>query len=151
MPVTDQIANFLGRLGGFNKYVADEITLTEINGGWKGTTVHDGSVRIALEFTPDATVDISALAEVKGTVYQYAPAGLDLYLNRITLVPVVPPIYQYEPGRVRITIDPEAPWAGLFHEEAEGIGVLETFEGGNNMRLEQVHWAKRRQKISMLW
>lgn len=140
MPVTDALACFLGRLGGFDKYVADEITLAETGAGWAGAAVLDGITQIALEFMPDESVDLSEVAQLQGTVYQFAPAGLDLYLNRITLMPVVPPLYGFEPGRVRITINPGESWAGLFADDPEGIGVFETFEGGNNMVLQPVYF-----------
>ena len=51
MPVDDKTANDGGRAIGFNKYVADEITLEEQDGIWTGRVVHGGRTVMEIVFT----------------------------------------------------------------------------------------------------
>ena len=121
MPVDDDTANKAGRLLGFPKYVADEITLQEADGGWVGQVTHEGRIVLGLEFTP-----------VPGATAQTTTGGSDLWLFQ--LIPpgqgpevsqvnsVAPADTQLESvlGSASVQVDPDAEWAGLRPEGKVG-------------------------------
>lgn len=148
MPVTTRVACEGGRAIGFPKYVADEITLGRSGDGIKGIVRHESKVRLSLQYTPGLTRDLKAhekefmssqVSRMEAPVFQLVPPDKGPDLNRIALVPVVPPSWESEQGMVKIHISPDDPWAGLIPDGAVSPGLFQTFTGGNNMVAEKVN------------
>jgi hypothetical protein len=132
MPVDDETADAGGRAIGFPKYVADEITLEEQEGGWTGRVVHGGRTVIEIVFTPEAGAQ-----PVTGT----SSGGGDVVFN---LVPPSegPAVFEVKgdisgqrkttttAGSATVKADAGEPWAGLLGPGGTAVwAVLEEMTG----------------------
>jgi hypothetical protein len=132
LPVDNETADAGGRAIGFPKYVADEITLEEQEGGWTGRVVHGGRAVIEIVFTPEAGAQ-----PVTGTT----SGGGDVVFN------LVPPneghtVFEVKSdisgqrkttttaGSATVKADAGEPWAGLLGPGGTAVwAVLEEMTG----------------------
>jgi hypothetical protein len=147
MPVTKKVACIGGRLLGFPKYVADEITLKKDGDNWKAKVTHEGVTRMSLEFTPGRTRELTPyekdvmegpIMRLEGEIYQLVPPEVGPAIKRIHMEYVVPSNWETNPGMVKITISPDDPWSGLFPQGIVSPGSYQRFTGGNNIKWEKV-------------
>lgn len=132
MPVDDDTANESGRLLGFPKYVADEITLAEADGGWEGRVAHEGRTVLRVSFTPmpGATPEESPV-EADLPLFQLIPPGEGPTINEVNSVASAGSLRKSLPGTATIEADPEAEWAGLIPEGVVGALFQETTGASN--------------------
>jgi hypothetical protein len=121
MPVDDDTANKAGRLLGFPKYVADEITLEEANGGWVGRVMHEGRIVLGLEFTP--VPGATAQTTTGGSylrLFQLIPPGQGPEVSQVNSVAPTDTQLESVIGSASVQVDPDAEWAGLIPEGKVG-------------------------------
>jgi len=121
MPVDDDTANKAGRLLGFPKYVADQITLEEAEGGWVGRVMHEGRVVLGLKFTP--APGASAQTTTGGSdlrLFQLIPPGQGPQVRQVDSVDPADTQSESALGSASIQVDPDAEWAGLIPEGRVG-------------------------------
>jgi len=143
MPVTKWFPNKAGRALGFPKYVTKTITLAQEGSGWKGEVKDNGQIKIALEFSYGLTRPLNPKEEMamKGgpekalaePCFLFVPPDKGPALQKVNMVPVVPPSWTTEQGMVRITIGPEEPWAGLVASGTVSLGYFAKFRGAMNL------------------
>lgn len=141
MPVTEQFPMQGGRDMGFPKYVADQITLESIQGGWRGEVRHAGVSELSLEFQSGLERELLPWeAEIweggeffADAVHQLLPPAEGPTVLRIGVVHQVPPDCSFELGMVRIGLNPGSPWGQLVPAGAVGTGVFCRFKGGTSL------------------
>jgi hypothetical protein len=128
MPVDDETADAGGRAIGFPKYVADQITLEQQDGGWTGRVVRDGRTVLEIAFTPAAGAQpVTATRTEEGdTVFNVAPSGEGSTVLEVVPDPSGPRTTVTTSGSATVSADPEEPWAGLV--AGEGAPVWAAFE-----------------------
>ena len=142
MPVSSWPAMASGRyLLGFPKYIADEITLEGSNGGWNGWVKHGGVQKMQLEFEPGITRDLVPWEKkllnneaffVDPFLLLY-PAEQGKKINKIWFEEYSPPKWSPELGAVRITLDPDDPWADLIDTVNTYPGMYNYFVGASSL------------------
>jgi hypothetical protein len=143
MPVTKWVPNKLGRYIGFPKYVTKAISLAPEGGGWKGEVKDKGQLKLALEFSPGLTRALTPKEEMamkaglgktlSEPCFLFVPPDKGPALQKVEMVPVVPPSWTTEQGMVRITIGSEEPWAGLVAPGTVSPGNFARFQGATNL------------------
>jgi len=117
MPVDDETANEGGRLIGFPKYVADDISLDEVDGGWEGRVVHEGRTLLRVSFTPmPGATPQEGPVEADMPLFQLIPPSEGPAINEVNSVPSAESRRKSLPGTATIEADPDAEWAGLMPE-----------------------------------
>jgi len=132
-----------GRMVGYPKYIADEMTLVENNDIWIGSVLKNDRTKLALEFTPDEGVDVSNIIEYckwGETVFQFVPPQKYVSLIKINLIQYLQPTWEWDPGIVQITFDPDDPWAGLLPINNQSKGLFLDFSGGMGAITETGIW-----------
>ena len=121
MPVDDDTADKAGRLMGFPKYVADEITLQEADGGWVGRVMHEGRMVLSLEFTPAPGATAQTTTGGSDTrLFQLIPPGRGPQVRQVNSVASADTQWESVLGSASIEVDPDAEWAGLIPEGKVG-------------------------------
>ena len=133
MPVDDDTANKGGRLLGFPKYVADEITLDEVDGGWEGGVVHEGRTVLHLSFTPaPGATPQEGPAERDMPLFQLIPPSEGPQVNEVNSVRSADSRARSLFGTATVEVDPEAEWAGLIPEGSAGA-MFREMTGASNL------------------
>jgi hypothetical protein len=152
MPETDWIPVEMGRTIGYPKYVADSIKLGKSNSSWTAEVVNggDNAISLSLEFEADPS-QASWFERVSSKPpmillrkllppfkekpwFLMVPIGAKeaedqaLLLSGDPLISGVPRV-QETFGRVRLSMETNQPWAGLFTQEIMTRGVLMQFSG----------------------
>ncbi len=140
MPVTKWVSMKGGRYLGFPKYVADEIILQKTPIGWNGQVNHKNITRLSLEFVTGVPVNLTENRKklmldtffMTGAFHLLVPPEGGPKIQKITAEHAVSPKWATpQLGMVKITIDPEEPWAALFPSQT--YGVFNHYIGGMNM------------------
>lgn len=132
MPVDDDTANEGGRLIGFPKYVADEITLGEVDGGWEGRVVHEGRTVLGVSFTPmPGATPQEGSVEADLPLFQLIPPSEGPAVNEVNSVASVDSVRKSLPGTATIEADPQEEWAGLIPEGVVAALFQETTGASN--------------------
>jgi acetoacetate decarboxylase len=116
MPVDDKTANDGGRAIGFNKYVADKITLEEENGVWIGRVVYGGKTVMEITFTPKGspTKDNS---QDNSVLFNLVPPGQGPQVFEINSSPSGDQTLVTTQGSATVKGDASEPWAGLLNPD----------------------------------
>lgn len=132
MPVDDDTANRAGRLLGFPKYVADEITLEETDSGWVGRVMHEGRTVLSVEltFAPGATPRRGG-AEADIPLFQLIPPGQGPQVRKVDSVASEDTQTESVFGTASIQVDPDAEWAELIPEGRVGAMFREATGASN--------------------
>lgn len=148
MPVTQWVSMKGGRYLGFPKYVADGIILQETTKGWQGRVSHEMRNKLSLEFTPGVIGELTESRKkfmietffMTGAIHVLVPPEEGPTVQKITAEHVVKPQWATPLlGTVKITIDPEEPWAELFPANITTFGVFNHYNGGMNMILHKLN------------
>lgn len=83
MPVNRRVAMASGRLIGFPKYAADEITFTPSGNDWRGEVLHESAQRLLLEFTPGKTEEHMTWQEKVFPMFNLTPPGKGPEVKRV--------------------------------------------------------------------
>lgn len=134
MPVDRRVACWGGRRHGFPKYVADEIAFAA-GPQPSGVVRHQGVTRIALSMVPDlgrqptewersVALALPSYYSSGAPIYNLVPPGRGPRLEAITIDHLDPMrVRERTDGRVRVALDPTAPWAGLVDASDEVLGT----------------------------
>jgi len=142
MPVSSWLSMAMGRyLLGFPKYIADEISLEETNGGWCGRVKHSGALKLQLEFESGISRDLAPWEQkILNNEAFFIDPFLLLYpaergpkINKVWFDEYTPPRMSPELGMVRIRIDSKDPWAGLFDTNITYPGMYNYFVGASSL------------------
>jgi hypothetical protein len=128
MPESKWIPVWAGRAMGFPKYVADEVSLVQSGGSWRGEVVHDGRSRILLEFTPEPIEPPIWIEEgwsVGGPTFNLRPPseGPQVEVVRSVAEENAEPTSEKIEGTIRVTLGPDEPGAGLLEPGAPSYGI----------------------------
>lgn len=145
-----------GQTLGYPKYVVDSITLQKTRTGWRGEAGDKGQHLMTLAFTPDPSVATwlekltapSCLTLVRQLLpdYRYKPTFVlmpdshrkysvhKIPIAKATVSSFVTPSIVETFGKVRITVNHDAPWAGLFRADTVAKGSLMKFAGDWNLK-----------------
>jgi hypothetical protein len=138
MPVDDETANAGGRAIGFDKYVADEITLQEQDGVWTGRVVHEGRTVMEVTFTPDGVPVTETGGGEESVLFNLLPPGEGPRVTEVNSAPSGEQTTATTSGSATVKADAREPWAGLLDprggaiwavfQETTGDSVLEWSE-----------------------
>jgi hypothetical protein len=117
MPVDDETSNAGGRALGFPKYVADEITLGEQEGGWTGRVVHEGRTVMEVTFAAEGEPVTGASGGAGTDVFQLVPPGEGPAINEVKSVASGERTTVTTSGSASVRADAAEPWAGLLGPE----------------------------------
>jgi hypothetical protein len=117
MPVDDDRSRAGGSSIGFPKYVADEITLEEQEGGWTGRVFHDGRAVMEVAFTAEGEAATSTGSGRGADVFQLVPPGEGPAVNGVKSVPSGERTTVTISGSATAQADAGEPWAGLLNPE----------------------------------
>ena len=145
-----------GQIVGYPKYVLDSITFEQTQSGWRGEVTDKGQSLLSLEFAPDPSVETwferlthpSCLTLARQLLpgYAYKPTFVlmpdehrkatvrKILVVKATVILFATPSIIETFGKVRITINQDAPWAGLFPKAAVVKGTLMKFSGDFNLK-----------------
>lgn len=126
MPVDDETSNAGGRALGFPKYVADEITLEEQEGGWIGRVVHEGRTVMEVAFAAEGKPVTATSGGGGADVFQLVPPGEGPAINEVKSVPSGERTTVTTSGSATVKADAGEPWAGLL--DPEGATIWASFE-----------------------
>lgn len=142
MPVTRLVANEGGRMMGFPKYIADEITLRREGAGWNGEVRHKGRPVMTLQYRKDPArivapwekklIDSGAL-HFEEPIFQLVPPDKGPRLDRVMFEKIKPEQWKSETGTCRMVVEKDEPWAGLVPAGTEGLGVFQRFTGARSL------------------
>ncbi len=142
MPVTAQVANTGGRMMGFPKYIADQITLRQDGTGWNGELRHKGRSVMSLHYRKGLTralapwekklIDSGAL-HFDEPIFLFVPPDKGPRLQRVMFEKIKPEQWKTEMGIGRIVIDKDEPWAGLVPSGTEAPAFFQQFTGGRSL------------------
>jgi hypothetical protein len=137
MPVDDKTANDGGRAIGFNKYVADEITLEEQDGIWTGRVVHGARTVMEIVFTATGK-PVTATGGDQVSLFNLLPPGEGPKINEVRSAASGEETTATTSGSATVKADSGEPWAGLLNpggstlsavlQEITGDSVLEWTE-----------------------
>jgi hypothetical protein len=121
MPVDDKIANDGGRAIGFNKYVADKITLEEQDGIWTGRVVHGGRTVMEIVFTATGEPVTATGGGEEVSLFNLVPPGEGPKLNEVKSAASGEQTTVATSGSAIVKADPGEPWAGLLNSEGSTV------------------------------
>ena len=117
MPVDDETSRAGGSALGFPKYVADQITLEEQEGGWLGRVVHEGRTVMEMTFTAEGEPVTGASGAEGNPAFQLVPPGEGPAINQVKSTPSGERTTVTTSGSATVRADMEEPWAGLLGPE----------------------------------
>jgi len=123
MPVDDKTANDGGRSIGFNKYVADKITLEEQNGAWVGRVVSGGKTAIEVTFTSKG-LPAKDNAQDNTSLFNLVPPGQGPQVFEITSSPSGDQTLMTTQGTAIVKADASEPWAGLLNPDGSTVWAV---------------------------
>jgi acetoacetate decarboxylase len=142
MPVTSWLGMLGGRLLGFPKYVADQITLETSAECSIGEVKHHEVVQLRLEFIPGLTRNLSPWEQTAWDktlpfnlpVLLLFPAEQGPTVRRAQLEEVFPGHWERRVmGMVHISTSPMVAWSGLAAHKQSFPGMLVYWRGGANI------------------
>ncbi len=108
-----------GRLYGYPKFMAQQMTLTREQQHWIGEVQHKGRLHLHIDYLPQAadgaddnSHSIKSPAEEKPWFLQ-VPREKGPRINRLTYFEVASPPVDYSPGRARVRFDGDPRFTGL--------------------------------------
>lgn len=145
-----------GQTVGYPKYVVNSILFKQTQTGWRGQAKNRGRNILSLEFVPDPSVETwferltrpscLTIARQLLPAYMYKTtfvlmsdkhrqgAARETRVVKATIAPSGIPSITETFGKVRISVNSKAPWAGLFPINAVVKGVLRRFSGDWNLK-----------------
>jgi hypothetical protein len=143
MPVDKIVSCRAGRMLGYPKYVADEITLRENGDGWFGEVRHQGRAMISIQYRQgferepipweEEMVEAGSL-HMEEPIYLLVPPDKGPRFQMVTLKRMIPDQWETEVGMARVSIDESEPWAGLITQGADTPAFFQRFTGGAIMK-----------------
>jgi hypothetical protein len=137
MPVTKQFQCTAGRILGFPKYVADEISLRQTGDNWLGEVRHGGRTMLSVQYKRGLTRKLAAWEKtldsahhLEEPLYLFVPPDKGPRFQQVTVEKVKPDQWKAEVGMARIIIDKSEPWAGLIPPDTEVPAFFQQFTGG---------------------
>jgi len=124
MPVDDEVANAGGRAIGFDKYVADEITLAEKDGVWTGRVIREGRTVMEVSFTAEGEPETATGSGEKVTLFNLVPPGEGPQINEVTSANLGKEMTTTTSGSATVKADAGEPWAGLLNPQGGAIGAV---------------------------
>jgi hypothetical protein len=126
MPVDDETSRAGGSAIGFPKYVADEITLEEQDGGWLGRVFHEGRTVMEVAFTAEGEPVTARSGEAGADVFQLVPPGEGPAIIEVRSVASGERTAVTTSGSAVVGADEGEPWSGLL--DPEGGAAWASFE-----------------------
>jgi len=123
MPVDDKTANDGGRAIGFNKYVADEITLEGQNGIWTGRVVFGGRTVMEIAFTTTGE-PVTATGGEEVHLFNLLPPGEGPKVNEVNSAASGEETTATTSGSATVKADPGEPWAGLLNPDGSTLSAV---------------------------
>ncbi len=124
MPVDDKTANDGGRAIGFNKYVADEITLEEQDGIWTGRVVHGGRAVMEIVFTATGEPVTVTGGGDQVSLFNLLPPGEGPKVNEVRSAASGEETTATTSGSATVKADPGEPWAGLLNPDGSTLSAV---------------------------
>jgi len=124
MPVDDETANAGGRAIGFNKYVADKITLEEQDGVWTGRVVHEGRTVMEISFTPEGEPVKATGAGEEVVLFNLVPPGEGPKINEVNSARLGEETTVTTSGSATVKADAGEPWAGLLDPQGSTVWAI---------------------------
>jgi hypothetical protein len=130
MPVDDKTANDGGRTIGFNKYVADKITLEEQDGVWTGRVVHGGRTMMEIVLTTTGQPVTATGGGEAYSAFNLVPPGEGPKVNEVRSAASGEETTSTTSGSATVKADPGEPWAGLLNPDGSTVwAVLQEITG----------------------
>jgi hypothetical protein len=145
-----------GQTVGYPKYVVDSILFEQTQTGWRGRAGNKGQNILSLEFVPDPSMETwfeqltrsscMTIARQLLPAYKYKTtfvllpdehrqdAARKARVVKATIAPFGIPSITETYGKVRISVNQNAPWAGLFPKNAIVKGAFRKFSGDWNIK-----------------
>jgi len=133
MPVDDETANAGGRAIGFNKYVADQITLEEKDGVWTGRVVHGGRTVMEVLFSAEGEPVTETGAGETSVLFNLMPPGEGPGVIEVKSSPSGEQTTTSTNGSARVKPGPDEPWAGLVDPQGSAIWAVFQEIRGNSV------------------
>jgi len=124
MPVDDETANAGGRAIGFNKYVADKITLEEQDGVWTGRVVYEGRTVMEISFTPEGEPVKATGAGEEVVLFNLVPPGEGPKINEVNSARLGEETTVTTSGSATVKADAGEPWAGLLDPQGSTVWAI---------------------------
>jgi hypothetical protein len=143
MPVTTYVANSGGRMMGFPKYIADEITLRQEGDGWRGEVILKGKSVLSIMYRQGLTRPLAAWEKAlidsgafhfDEPIFLFVPPDKGPRLQRVMLEKIKQEHWKTELGTARTVIDKNEPWAGLVSDDKDAMAVFQQFTGGRTLK-----------------
>jgi hypothetical protein len=126
MPVDDKTANDGGRAIGFNKYVADTITLEEHDGMWIGRVFHAGRTVMEVTFTGGGDPTTETGGQDNTVLFNLLPPGVGPQVLEVNSSPSGDQTTMTTQGSAIVKADASEPWAVLL--SADGRAAWAVFQ-----------------------
>jgi hypothetical protein len=126
MPVDDETSRAGGSAIGFPKYVADEITLEQQEGGWLGHVLHEGRTVMEVAFTAEEEPVTATSGGGGADVFQLVPPGEGPAVNEVKSTPSGERTTVTTSGSATVRADADEPWSGLLNPD--GRAAWASFE-----------------------
>lgn len=141
LPVSKWVAMYAGRTMGYNKYLADEVTFEEKDGGWISEVYHKDALRLSAEFTPgewpSPPVWLEQGWDLGGPVFNLMPPGQGPEVIRVESSNSAPEEVEAVEGTVKVMIGRGEPWYGLIADGAESPGQFLHVTGSRSLKPEK--------------
>lgn len=156
LPATSWVPVRLGQTLGYPKYIVDSVRFEQAAKGWRGQVQEKGQNVLSLEFDADPSVETwlesmtrpACLTVARQLLPGYWPkpvfllmpakhgqnAAPEVLVVKATVSSFALPSIIETFGQVRISVNPEAPWAGFFQQDAVTKGVFTQFSGNWNLK-----------------
>jgi hypothetical protein len=126
LPVNTWVAKYAGRTMGYPKYLADKVTFEQAGDKWVSEVIHDGEMRLKVEFTPGDWEEEPVWQkngwDMGGPVLNLMPPGEGPEVVAVGSSGEMAPSAEITKGSVRIWIGKNEPWAGLIPPGTEAPG-----------------------------
>lgn len=133
MPVDDETANAGGRAIGFDKYVADEITLADKDGVWTGRVVHGGQTVMEVVFSAEGEPLTQTGPGETSVLFNLMPPGEGPGVIEVKSSPSGEQTTTSTDGSARVKAGPDEPWAGLVDPQGSTIWAVFQEIRGNSV------------------
>ena len=124
MPVDDKTANDGGRAIGFNKYVADRISLEEQDGLWTGRVVHGGRTVMEIVLTATGEPVTETSGGERAVLFNLLPPGEGPKVNEVNSAASGEQTTVTTSGSATVKADAGEPWAGLLNPEGSTVSAV---------------------------
>ena len=139
MPVDDKTANDGGRAIGFNKYVADKITLEKQDSVWTGRVVHGGRIAMEIVFEGSGEPVTTTGGGEEVSLFNLVPPGEGPRVIEVKSAASGDQTTVTTSGSATVKADPGEPWAGLLNPEGSTVWAQFQELTGNSV----LEWTER--------